>query len=95
MEKDRIVRGLRELAEFAKQQSTSPYNNHSKERHVRELFADICAKLERMVVAVEEADLPLADERSAYQAWSDLDRRVRTLEASVAGPISIPIGRGQ
>ena len=51
-----VIRQLRQIEQFARDQSVSPYNNSVKERHVRELFGDIANRL-HMIAEKESKDL--------------------------------------
>jgi hypothetical protein len=75
-----VIRKLRDLEQFARSQSVSPYNNSGKERHVRELFLEIANKLNGIIeketqpgqcaeqVAVTNAGRSYADLGAGQQA---------------------------
>ena len=74
-----VIRKLRDLEQFARGQSVSPYNNSGKERHVRELFLEIANKLNGII-----------EKESAI-----FDRELGVDVQSVPGPGSTYAGLGE
>ena len=88
-----VIRLLKELEAYATRQSTNPYNNSGKERHVREIFADIAIRAARIREALEDFKPRHPDEPVPEQAavtLAELLARVEKLEATVALDQPIP-----
>jgi hypothetical protein len=57
------VTELRAIAEGMRFQSKNPYNNSTKERHVRDLLSDYAGRVERALVVLTPAALTAAKGR--------------------------------